>query len=103
MIALPINKCYKSIFRNYKTEQHIAAEFKEEIGYQLKMKYNLESTLPASIIIGPFLILTDHIKQFLVNKRQEIASKLLDVFANIMKGLVEDVSRIAHSLKDSMF
>lgn len=55
------------------------------------MKYNLETTLPASIIIGPFYILTDYLKQFLVNKRQEIIGKLLDVFAALMKAQIEEV------------
>lgn len=55
------------------------------------MKYNLETTLPATIIIGPFYILTDYLKQFLINKRQEIISKLLDVFAGVMKAQIEEV------------
>lgn len=55
------------------------------------MKNNLEVTLPPSIIIGPFYIFTDYLKQFLVNKRQEIIGKLLDAFAVIMKGQVEEV------------
>lgn len=56
------------------------------------MKNNLETTLPASIIIGPFYIFTDILKQFLVNKRQEIIGKLLDVFAGIMKEFIEEVT-----------
>lgn len=55
------------------------------------MKYSLETTLPATIIIGPFYIHTDHLKQFLINKRQEIIGKLLDVFAAVMKAQIEEV------------
>lgn len=55
------------------------------------MKKNLEVTIPSNIIIGPFFITTEALKQFLVSKRQEIATKLLDVFARQMKGNIENV------------
>lgn len=77
--------------RHYKDEQHSPAEFKEEISYHYKMKWNLEMTLPASIIIGPFNIITEPLKQFLVNKRQEICTKLLEVLTAMMKGYIEEV------------
>ena len=56
-------------------------EIKEEISLQMKMKENLERTLPASITIGPFFIIVEPLKMFLINKRIEIIKKMLDMFA----------------------
>lgn len=75
----------------YKEEQHIASEYKEEISYQLRMKANLESTLPSTIIIGPFVINTDVVKQYLVNKRNELAQKLMEQFAVKMRNCILEV------------
>lgn len=55
------------------------------------MRYNLENTLPPMILIGPFYINTDPLRQFLIGKRQELATKLLIQFAFRMKMLIEEV------------
>ncbi|KAF2895248.1 hypothetical protein ILUMI_10928 [Ignelater luminosus] len=80
-----------AFIEQYKEEQHQASEYKEDISFQLKMKDNLEATLPSNIVIGPFYINTEPLKLFLVNKRQEIANKMLDQFCAIMKNNIEDV------------
>ncbi|KAI4462791.1 dynein heavy chain 1 axonemal-like protein [Holotrichia oblita] len=71
------------------------------------MKWNLEMTLPASVIIGPFLIYTSNLREFLVNKRQEICTKLLNQFAKRMKTVIEDEYEILdyfwYSLPDEDF
>ncbi|KAK5644094.1 hypothetical protein RI129_007939 [Pyrocoelia pectoralis] len=75
----------------YLEEQHIAIEYKETISSHLKMKDNLEVTLPTRIVIGPFYINIEPLKTFLMNKKQEIADKLLDQFAATMKSNIEEV------------
>lgn len=55
------------------------------------MRYNLENTLPPMIIIGPFYINTDPLRQFLIGKRQDLANRLLIQFAFRMKLLIEEV------------
>lgn len=66
-------------------------EVKEEVALQLRLKANLSSTIPPIIVIGPFIVHVDALRQFLINKRQEIATKLLNEFAARMKGQLEVV------------
>nr|CAD7403049.1 unnamed protein product [Timema cristinae] len=74
----------------FKDEDHTAVELKEEVQFQLKMKVNLEVTLPEKIVIGPFIINVDPLKQFLVGKRKDMYIKLLDMFAERQRAKVEE-------------
>lgn len=74
-------------------------EVKEEVALHLRLKASLASTIPAVIVIGPFIVQVDALRQFLINKRQEIATKLLTEFAIRMKGLLDGVSRVSISGK----
>ncbi|KAK9870899.1 hypothetical protein WA026_009856 [Henosepilachna vigintioctopunctata] len=76
---------------NFKAANHTAAEYKEEIAHQYRQKNNLEMTIPSTISIGPFVVSVDGLKNFLLNKRQDIINRLLDSFALRMKTLVEEV------------
>ncbi|XP_054262356.1 dynein axonemal heavy chain 1-like [Macrosteles quadrilineatus] len=75
----------------YKEENHPVHEVKEEVALHLRLKANLVATIPAVIVIGPFIVQVDNLRQFLINKRQEIATKLLNAFAQRMKELLENV------------
>nr|CAI5840362.1 unnamed protein product [Callosobruchus analis] len=75
----------------YKSEQHTAVEVKEEVSLHLRHKNNLEATLPTNIFIGPYNINVEQLRLFLITKRQEIATKLLDMFAARMKDIFEDI------------
>ncbi|XP_075235019.1 sterile affecting ciliogenesis [Lycorma delicatula] len=75
---------------NFKAENHPANEVKEEIALQFRLKENLFQTLPMSIIIGPFLVNVDPLKQYLISKRHEMATKLLITFSQRMKANVEE-------------
>lgn len=79
------------MFRKYKEENHPAVEVKEEVALQLRLKNNLISTIPPSIVIGPFIVQINDLKMFLVNKRHEIASRQMSEFAIRMKLLLEQV------------
>ncbi|KAJ8943655.1 hypothetical protein NQ318_005657 [Aromia moschata] len=78
-------------FRNYISEQHTAAEVKEDVSLHYRLRDSLEVTLPVNISIGPFYISVDTLRLFLINKRQEIAVKLLNMFTVRMKAAIEDV------------
>ncbi|CAH0560322.1 unnamed protein product [Brassicogethes aeneus] len=75
----------------YKEEQHIASEVREEVGFHHKMRENLEATLPSFIVIGPFYLHTENVKNMLIAKRTEIIKALLDMYALKMKQLIEAV------------
>ncbi|XP_060531534.1 dynein axonemal heavy chain 1-like [Cylas formicarius] len=87
LFTLNVNDYIKS----YEKEERSAAEVKEDISQQQRLKRSLERTLPNSINIGPFYVLVEYLKVLLVNKRQEIINKMLDMFAIRMKGHIEDI------------
>lgn len=68
---------YLFIYSNYAKEEHPASDVREEISYHYRMKSNLETILPSFIVIGPFYVLTDNIKNFLITKRADICKALL--------------------------
>ncbi|GLV39944.1 Dynein heavy chain at 36C [Carabus blaptoides fortunei] len=76
--------------QKYKDENHPSSEVKEEVSYQYRRKYNLEATIPVHIVIGPYFVNIYPMKNFLVQKRQEIITKLLDMFCARMKVCIEE-------------
>ncbi|XP_018331814.1 dynein heavy chain 1, axonemal-like [Agrilus planipennis] len=75
----------------YKEEQHAPFEYKEDLIYHYKMKDNLEVTIPANIVIGPFYINVEPLKKVLITKREDIIAKLLDQLTSKMKACIEEV------------
>jgi len=67
---------------------------KAEIDMQLKEKANIEKTLPQSIVIGPFYVNCDTIRQALSKKRKELANALLEYVVNRLRNKAERVSYV---------
>ncbi|XP_044735428.1 dynein axonemal heavy chain 1-like [Chrysoperla carnea] len=76
----------------FKEEDHITSEIRDEIATQFAYKEELERTIPLNIPIGPFLVSLKTTKGFLVDKRQDLAKKLLDMFAARMKRFMDILS-----------
>ncbi|KAL1506671.1 hypothetical protein ABEB36_005994 [Hypothenemus hampei] len=77
--------------KNYEIDTKTASEIKEDISQHYRLKRSLEETLPNVMFIGPYHILIEHLRAFLINKRQDIINKLLEIFAARMKRSVEDL------------
>lgn len=58
----------------------------------LKEKEILDNSLPSSIIIGPFYINVDNVKQSLSKKRKALATSMLDILAKNLHSEVDSVS-----------
>lgn len=58
----------------------------------LREKEIMDSSLPSSIVIGPFYINVDNVKQSLSKKRKALATSMLDILAKYLHKEVEDVS-----------
>ena len=54
-------------------------EVKQDIEKHLKEKEQLESCIPASIVIGPFQVNTDGVRQKLANKRKALANQVIEL------------------------
>lgn len=69
-------------------------ELKKEVEYHLKEKESLEHSLPPSIVIGPFIVRVEPVRQALTNKRKALANALLAHFARKLRKQVDDVSHL---------
>lgn len=58
----------------------------------LMEKEILDNSLPSSIVIGPFYINVDNVKQSLSKKRKTLANSMLDILAKNLHNEVESVS-----------
>ena len=79
--------CYSEFGSTDKTVNQIRAE----IDMQLKEKENIEKTLPQNIVIGPFYVNCDTIRQALSKKRKELANALLEYVVSRLKKKSEEV------------
>lgn len=58
----------------------------------LREKEILDSSLPSSIVIGPFYVNVDNVKQSLSKKRKALATSMLDILAKNLHKEVDNVS-----------
>ncbi|KAK7819786.1 hypothetical protein U0070_012392 [Myodes glareolus] len=73
-----------------------AEEVREVVITHLKEKEILDNSLPSSIVIGPFYINVDNVKQSLSKKRKALATSMLDILA---KNLHKEVDNICEEFR----
>ena len=89
LITLPQHCC--CIRRDYESENHSAAEVKAEVEMHLEKKEVLEGLLPNSIVIGPFFINTDNVRQALSKKRKKLSNAVLELLAKKLRQQADEV------------
>lgn len=77
--------------KGFKEANKSPQDYKEEISMHFVMKANLEATLPTSIQIGPFLVSVEPLKVFLVKKRHELATKLIEMLLDKLKNETQEI------------
>ena len=82
----------KSYFREYESQNHTAQEVKAEVEMHLKEKEIIEATIPSNIIIGPFWVNTDSVRQNLSKKRKNLSNAVLEFLARHLRKQADDVS-----------
>uniref|UniRef100_A0A8C9M054 Dynein axonemal heavy chain 1 n=1 Tax=Piliocolobus tephrosceles TaxID=591936 RepID=A0A8C9M054_9PRIM len=90
------NNDIASFLKSYQTQDLLAQEVREVVLTHLQEKEILDSSLPSSIIIGPFYINTDNVKQSLSKKRKALATSMLDILA---KNLHKEVDSICEEFR----
>uniref|UniRef100_A0A8C5ZKT2 Dynein axonemal heavy chain 1 n=1 Tax=Marmota marmota marmota TaxID=9994 RepID=A0A8C5ZKT2_MARMA len=94
---LELNNNDISVFlKAYQTQCPSANEVREVVKTHLKEKEILDNSLPSSIIIGPFYINVDNVKQSLSKKRKALATSMLDILA---KNLHKEVDSICEEFR----
>ncbi|XP_075039903.1 dynein axonemal heavy chain 1 [Mixophyes fleayi] len=69
-----------------------AAEVRRSAEEHLLEKERLDNSLPNSIIVGPFHVSIEGVKQNLSRKRKVLSNALLELFAKNVQGEVEEIS-----------
>lgn len=81
-----------AIPRAYQERCPSAEEVRKVVLTHLQEKEILDNSLPSSIIIGPFYINVDNVKQSLSKKRKALATSMLDILAKNLHNEVNNVS-----------
>ncbi|XP_052864070.1 dynein axonemal heavy chain 1 [Anopheles cruzii] len=68
-----------------KATDKTSSELKEDIEFQIRMRQNLERTVPLSITIGPFWVSVEPLREALIRKRHELADALLTLLAEKLR------------------
>ncbi|KAL1763252.1 dynein heavy chain 1, axonemal, partial [Sigmodon hispidus] len=85
-----------TFLKTYQIQCPSAEEVLVVIITHLKEKEILDNSLPSSIIIGPFYINVDNVKQSLSKKRKALATSMLDILAkNLHKEICEEFHSIS--------
>ena len=58
----------------------------------LRMKEIIEQTIPSNIIIGPFWVNTENVRQALAKKRKTLSNAVLELLARQLRKQADDVS-----------
>ncbi|KAK2170975.1 hypothetical protein NP493_1117g00049 [Ridgeia piscesae] len=82
----------------YQSENHTAAEVKQEVENHLQEKEVLENTLPSHIIIGPFYVNTDGVRTNLAKKRKALSNAVLELLALQLRKQADDACEIFKSI-----
>ena len=81
-----------NIYRGFAAEEEkTTTQIRAEIDSHLAGKRKVETTLPQSIVIGPFYVNTDSVRLALAKKHKEIARALLDFLVDQLREDTEQV------------
>ena len=81
-------------FSEYDSQERSAAEVKQEIERHLQDKESLENSLPSSIVIGPYWISTEGVRQALAKKRKALANAVIELLAKKLRKQADMVRNI---------
>lgn len=76
-----------------KKEGTTAVEVKQEVEMHLKEKDIIEATIPGNILIGPFWVNTENVKQTLSKKRKNLSNAMLELLARKLRNQADDVNQ----------
>lgn len=83
----------------YTHAEQTSVEVKKEVQQQLQEKERIEQSLPSSIVIGPFVVRVEAVRQALSNKKKTLANSMLGCLAQKLRKQVDDVSNFFRGQK----
>ncbi|KAM4654602.1 LOW QUALITY PROTEIN: dynein axonemal heavy chain 1 [Amazona ochrocephala] len=79
------------LLRDYEEQCPSAQKVRNIVNMYLSEKENVDNTLPVSIVIGPFHVSTEVVKQNLTAKYKALATSMLDILAENLHLQVESI------------
>lgn len=79
--------------------EQTSQDVKKEVQQHLKEMEILEQSLPSSIVIGPFLLRVETVRQNLSKNRKALAKAMLDQLALKLREQINDVSHLSRAHK----
>uniref|UniRef100_A0A8C3K8B9 Dynein axonemal heavy chain 1 n=1 Tax=Calidris pygmaea TaxID=425635 RepID=A0A8C3K8B9_9CHAR len=96
------NNDLEFFLREYKEQCPPAQEVMDIVNMHLAEKENLDNTVPSSIVIGPFHVSIEGVKQNLSEKYKALATSMLDILAENLHLQVEDTCGAYESVSRKM-
>ncbi|XP_040015424.1 dynein heavy chain 1, axonemal [Xiphias gladius] len=84
------NMTIETLLSSHTHTEQTSQEVKKEVEQHLKEKDRIENSLPSSIVIGPFIVRVEAVRQALSNKRKALANAMLDNLALKLRKRVDD-------------
>ncbi|XP_072521546.1 dynein axonemal heavy chain 1 [Salminus brasiliensis] len=84
------NSNINTFLKHHSEENTTPAEVKREVVMHLMEKEKLDQSLPSSIVIGPFMVSVEAVRQNLSEKRSSLAKAVLDSLALKLRKQVEE-------------
>jgi len=84
--------------RSHSKENQTPQEVKQEVLEHLREIQLIDQSIPSAIIIGPFRVNVEVIRQNLVKKQKALANALLDRLALRLRQQMQDVSQCLISI-----
>ncbi|XP_004676628.1 PREDICTED: dynein heavy chain 1, axonemal [Condylura cristata] len=97
------NNDIATYLKDYQTQCPSAEVVREVVLTHLQEKEILDSSLPSSIVIGPFYINVDNVKQSLSKKRKALATSMLDILAKTLHQEVDNICEEFRSISRKVY
>uniref|UniRef100_A0A4Y0BGG8 DHC_N2 domain-containing protein n=1 Tax=Anopheles funestus TaxID=62324 RepID=A0A4Y0BGG8_ANOFN len=92
----------KEFVEQIKSADKSSSEIKEDIALQIRMRENLEHTVPLCIVIGPYWINVQPLREALIRKRVELTAALLKMLTEKLRLKTADVIACYNTINERM-
>ncbi|KAL7843672.1 hypothetical protein AOLI_G00251840 [Acnodon oligacanthus] len=97
------NSDINTFLMHHSEENTTPVEVKREVERHLKEKEILDQSLPSSIIIGPFMVSVEAVRQSLSKKRRALANAVLDRLALKLRKQVEEACEECKAISRKLY
>ncbi|XP_019331155.1 dynein axonemal heavy chain 1 [Alligator mississippiensis] len=97
------NNDMQSFLKEYQVQCPSAQEVRQIVNMHLSEKEKLDNALPSCIVIGPFHVSIEGVKQNLSKKRKALATSMLDILAKNLRLQVDSICEAYKVISRKMY